>query len=196
MLDVDRIVDQALRISDTTGDFTITQLASRLGVHPSSLYHHIAGRDEVIDLMRARIGRTIDNSAFESAPWDEAMRRLGWSYRAAFARHAGSIRLLATTLVRDKESLSEYDRMAHGLHAAGFGWPEVLPIIIAFDNFVLGSALDTASGGNLYTADPQLHPALSAAVNDSEGGRSPSELAFEVGLSAFLTGLRHKLADR
>ncbi|GGG27327.1 tetracycline repressor, C-all-alpha domain protein [Rhodococcoides trifolii] len=197
LLDVERIVDEALRISDATGDFTVTELASKLGVHPSSLYHHVSGRDQVVDLMRARIGRTIDNSAFGTVPWDEAMRRLAWSYRSAFARHPGSIRLLATALVRDKESLMEYDRFANGLHTAGFSWPEVLPIIIAFDNFVLGSALDMASGGNnLYTPDPQTHPALSAAVGAPENPANPTDVAFETGLTAILTGLRHKLDNR
>ncbi|WP_338890896.1 TetR/AcrR family transcriptional regulator C-terminal domain-containing protein [Rhodococcus sovatensis] len=196
LLDVDRIVDAALHIADATGDFTVAQLASKLAVHPSSLYHHVSGRDEVIDRMRARIGRKIDNSGFGTVPWDEAMQTLAWSYRSAFARHPGSIRLFATSRIRDRESLSEYERIADGLHAAGFEWPEVLPIIIAFDNFILGSALDLGSGGNLYTPDPQLHPALTAAVGDPEDSTNPVDAAFELGLSAFLVGLRHRLASR
>ncbi|MFY2788025.1 TetR/AcrR family transcriptional regulator C-terminal domain-containing protein [Rhodococcus sp. MALMAid1271] len=192
---MDRIVEEALRISDATGDFTVTQLAAKLGVHPSSLYHHVAGRDEVVDLMRARIARAIDNSAFGQVPWDEALRKLAWSYRAAFARHAGSIRLFATALIRDKESLAEYDRIADGLHSAGFPWPEILPIIVAFDSFVLGSALDLASGGNINAPDPQLHPALSAAVEASESGAHPADAAFEAGLTALLTGFRHRLGS-
>lgn len=196
LLDVDLIVDAALQISDASGDFTIAQLASKLAVHPSSLYHHVSGRDEVIDRMRARIGRTIDNSGFGTVPWDEAMQTLAWSYRAAFARHPGSIRLFATSRVRDPESLSEYERIADGLHAAGFTWAEVLPIIIAFDNFVMGSALEMASGGNLYTPDPQSHPALSAAVGELGARETPADVAFEVGLSAMLTGLRHRLGNR
>lgn len=196
LLDVDLIVDAALKITDATGDFTIAQLASKLAVHPSSLYHHVSGRDEVIDRMRARIGRTIDNSGFGTAPWDEAMQTLAWSYRAAFARHPGSIRLFATSRIRDRESLSEYERIADGLHTAGFTWPEVLPVIVAFDNFVIGSALDMSSGGNPYTPDPQMHPALSAAVGELGTRRTPADVAFEVGLSAMLTGLRHRLDNR
>ena len=196
LLDVDRIVDTALQLADAAGDFTVAQLASKLSVHPSSLYHHVSGRDDVIDRMRARIGRSIDNSAFDSAPWDEALASLAWSYRAAFARHPGAIRLFATSLVRDWESLSEYEKIAVALHGAGFTWSEVLPIIIAFDNFVLGSALDMASGGNLWTPDPQMHPALSAATDAPGDGRSAADIAFEVGLTALLTGLRHRLSNR
>ncbi|MBY4128234.1 TetR/AcrR family transcriptional regulator [Rhodococcus fascians] len=196
LLDVDSIVDAALHITDATGDFTVKQLASKLHVHPSSLYHHVSGRDEVIDRMRARIGRTIDSSGFGTGPWDEALIRLAWSYRAAFAQHPGSIRLFATSRVRDRESLSEYERIAEGLHAAGFDWPEVLPIIIAFDNFILGSALDMGSGGNLYTPDSQAHPALTAAVGEPEEQPDPTDVAFELGLSALLVGLRQRLGSR
>lgn len=196
LLDVDRIVDAALQITDATGDFTVAQLASKLAVHPSSLYHHVSGKDEVIDRMRARIGRKIDNTGFGTGPWDEALKRLAWSYRAAFARHPGSIRLFATSRIRDRESLSEYERIADGLHDAGFAWPEVLPIIIAFDNFILGSALDMGSGGNLYTPDPQMHPALTAAVGDPEEQSNPTDVAFELGLSALLTGLQQRLGNR
>ncbi|MBY4039248.1 TetR/AcrR family transcriptional regulator C-terminal domain-containing protein [Rhodococcus fascians] len=196
LLDIDRIVDQALQISDATGDFTIAQLAAKLAVHPSSLYHHVSGRDEVIDRMRARIGREIDNSGFGTVSWDEAMQTLAWSYRAAFARHPGSIRLLAASRVRDPESLAEYERIAEGLHAAGFTWSEVLPVIIAFDSFILGSALDMSSADNPHTPDPQLHPALSAAVGNPETRTNPTDVAFEMGLSAMLTGLKHRLVTR
>jgi hypothetical protein len=99
------------------------------------------------------------------------------------ARHA---------LDRQPDAGGEHHREEHdgadGLHDAGFAWPEVLPIIIAFDNFILGSALDMGSGGNLYTPDPQMHPALTAAVGDPEEQPNPTDVAFELGLSALLTG--------
>src|SRR3546814_3881477 len=61
-----------------------------------------------VDLVRDRVVREIDGSAFERLPWDEAFSEWARSYRAAFSRHPTSIRLLATETVRDPTSLSVY----------------------------------------------------------------------------------------
>ena len=45
LLSADRIADAALELVNTTGGFTMPALAARLGVRPSSLYNHVAGRD-------------------------------------------------------------------------------------------------------------------------------------------------------
>src|SRR3546814_11025004 len=90
------------------GDFTMPDLAKHLNVQVSSIYHHAKGRAAVVDLVRDRVVREIDGSAFERLPWDEAFSEWARSYRAAFSRHPTSIRLLATETVRDPTSLSVY----------------------------------------------------------------------------------------
>ncbi|MET8541181.1 TetR/AcrR family transcriptional regulator, partial [Kitasatospora sp. NPDC004799] len=59
LLDRQRIVDTALRLVDEAGDLTIPALAGALKVSPSALYHHVAGRAEIVALMRAELVRTI-----------------------------------------------------------------------------------------------------------------------------------------
>ncbi|MDQ4113644.1 MAG: TetR/AcrR family transcriptional regulator, partial [Actinomycetota bacterium] len=49
LLDRDRIGATALELVDETGDFTLPELARRLGVQTASLYHHVDGRTGVIE---------------------------------------------------------------------------------------------------------------------------------------------------
>lgn len=55
LLSPEIITEAAMRMVDLTGDFTMPGLAERLKVRPSSLYNHVSGRAEIIELMRARM---------------------------------------------------------------------------------------------------------------------------------------------
>ncbi len=52
-LDRDRIVRAAIVVADDVGvgDLTIRRLAEHLGSKPMTLYHHVANKDEILDLM-------------------------------------------------------------------------------------------------------------------------------------------------
>ncbi|MGB3771980.1 MAG: TetR/AcrR family transcriptional regulator C-terminal domain-containing protein [Rhodococcus sp. (in: high G+C Gram-positive bacteria)] len=192
LLTPDLIVDAAMALGDRHGNFTVTQLASALRVHPSSLYHHVTGREEVVDLMRARIASTIDDSPVGVARWDEAFERLAWSYRAAFAAHAGSIRLLATSRVRDSGTLAVYDRISAMLLDAGFPSSKIMPMIVAFDNFVIGSAFWVADEpvDAYFEVDADMHRSLTRIVEDFEDEKTAAQVAFGLGLDALLQGFR------
>ena len=63
LLDVDKIVDTAIVLINEKGRFTMPELATRLGVSISSIYHHISGRGELVDRIQvieiaAEIGRS------------------------------------------------------------------------------------------------------------------------------------------
>lgn len=54
ILSTDRIATAALDLVNSTGGFTIPGLARRLKVSPSSLYNHVAGREQIVELLRER----------------------------------------------------------------------------------------------------------------------------------------------
>lgn len=63
----DQIVDAAVRLG--LDSVSMTGLAEEIGVSPATLYSHVAGRREVIELVEARLHTTMRGFATEAADW-------------------------------------------------------------------------------------------------------------------------------
>jgi hypothetical protein len=149
----------------------------------------VDGRDGIVELLRERVCTEIDAGTLELTGWDAALEAWARSYRAAFAAHPRAIPLLMTSPVRSVRVLEQYERAVSRLLAAGFDRAGIMPLIIALENLVLGSALDLAAPETMWeltdsTPTPHLAQAL-AAVGDGRADR-----AFEVGLTAFMNHAR------
>jgi AcrR family transcriptional regulator len=163
-------------------------------VQTGSLYHHVDGRDGIVELLRERVSAGIDIATLDLRPWDEALRAWARSYRAAFAAHPRTIPLLMTNPVRAPRVLDQYERAVSLLLDAGFAPPDVMPVIVALENVVLGSALDLAAPEAMWeladdTATPRLAEALDAA------GERRADRAFELALEGFLSHARRRLEE-
>ncbi|MGW3091845.1 TetR/AcrR family transcriptional regulator [Streptomyces sp. NPDC001102] len=185
LLDRERITTTALQLVDEQGDFSVPQIARRLGAQTGSVYHHVDGREGIVELLRERVAEAIDPGTLDLAPWDTALEAWARSYRAAFAAHPRAIPLLMTSPVRAPRVLEQYERAVTLLLAAGFAPGVVMPLIIALENLVLGSALDLAAPETMWeltehTPTPRLAEALAAV------GEGRADRAFEVGLAGFL----------
>ncbi|HEY9368088.1 TetR/AcrR family transcriptional regulator [Streptomyces sp.] len=188
LLDRERITTTALELVDAQGEFSVPQIARRLGVQTASVYHHVDGRDGIVELVRERVCSAIDPSTLEQARWDEAMTAWARSYRAAFAAHPRAIPLLTTSPVRAPEVLLQYEQAVTLLLDAGFALPDVMPVIIGLENLVLGSALDMAAPEAMWeltdeAATPQLARALGAVDTRTDA-------AFELALTGYVAHLR------
>ena len=196
LLDRDRIADAALRLTDRRGDFTILDLARALKVTPAALYHHVDGRGAIVTLLRQKMARTVDASAFGQLPWDQALQRWAVSYRETFAAHPGTISMLAAEPIADPAVHAQYEQAVTALEDAGFPRHTVLAVITAVENFVLGSALDLAAPPVMVTGiDAAATPRLAEAADATPSGRPRADQAFHLGLDALITGLRHELSQ-
>ncbi|MFF0188393.1 TetR/AcrR family transcriptional regulator C-terminal domain-containing protein [Streptomyces sp. NPDC005244] len=194
LLDRERITTTALELVDTEGDFSVPKIARRLGVQTGSVYHHVDGRDGIVELLRERVAVAIDPGPLtaDAQPWDRRMADWARSYRAAFAAHPKAIPLLTTSPVRAPRVLEQYDLAAGLLLDAGFSLPDVMPVIIGLENVVLGSALDMAAPEMMWElADETATPHLAAALAAMGEGRA--DAAFELALTGFLTHARSLL---
>lgn len=193
LLDRERITTTALQLVDEQGEFSVPQIARLLGVQTASVYHHVDGRAGVVELMRERVCDAIDGSTLDREPWDTALAAWARSYRSAFAAHPRVIPLLMTSPVRAPKVLAQYERAVVRLLAAGFGNAEVMTVIVALENLVLGSALDLAAPEAMWelpddTTTPRLAEALAAV------GPARADAAFDLALEAFLAHCRGMLA--
>lgn len=192
----DRLLAAAMSIVDEEGAEALTMraLAGRVDRQVSSLYNHVSGRAELIELMRAKVVERIDVSAFVSKPWDVALGEWARSYLMAFAQHPHLIRLLATTPIRDESTLAMYNEVVRALTEAGWAAGESIAVLRTVEAHVLGSALDIVAPGNMLDAAavPEELSALRAALAVEHHSAGAAEAAFDLGLTALIAGLRER----
>ncbi len=188
------IFSSALELIDKTGRFTVPELAQRLGVSVSSLYHHVAGRAAVVEGIRGLLAEQIDG-ADAARPWPERVRRWAESYRAAFAGHPAAIPLLVGQTITDSTTLAAYDTIAEVLTGAGLTGEQVVTAVIMLDTLCLGAALDTAAPTTVWSADGR-DSALGRALAAVPVGAEPSRTAFERQLTLIIDSLAEQTAVR
>jgi AcrR family transcriptional regulator len=202
LLSRERILEAAFEVSREQGaaGFSLARVAKHLGVQPPALYNHVKGREEVVAMMRNSFAADIDASVFSSLGWEEAIFPLAWSYRETFARDPEVATLLAVNPVGSAESsLALYRPMAASLRAGG--WPDrkIVPVIVALESFIIGSALDLVAQGEITLPEGEdgsgaLAVAVRAAREDGrERGVSAADQAFALGLEVMVEGLRARL---
>ena len=121
ILSVENIAQAALALVDATGEFTISAVAERLGVRPSSLYNHVSGRDDIVEGMRTLAMSEVALALDAEAAWDDdAFPRLLRAYRDAFARHPRLIPMLTSHTVVSEPVMRMYGVMATILRRSGY----------------------------------------------------------------------------
>src|SRR5262245_22506041 len=91
----DAIVDAALAILDADGvdALTIRRLGQELGVGAASLYWHIAGKDELGELVYDRIMGEIELPQPDPSRWDDQLKDLARQAYRAMLSHNDAVRL-------------------------------------------------------------------------------------------------------
>ena len=189
LLSKDAIAVAALRLVDRTGEFTIGQVAGSLGVRPSSLYNHIAGKHEIVEAMRSVVFREGGIDTAHPDSWDQTARALLRRYRDCFARHPRLIPLVTAYTVSSPEVMGMYDELAETLSAAGVRDEQLLDVITMCDSVVLGAALDLAAPDEVWAVGQARSPALIAAIQRAGSGRERADRAFDLALDLLIGGI-------
>jgi AcrR family transcriptional regulator len=193
LLSQEKICRAALELVDELGDFTLPALARRLGVSPSSIYHHVQGRPEIINGMRALISTDVlADPGFPpgEGSWREQVASWARVYRAALSQHAGAIPIFVGEAVTDAPTLEIYERLAALLAGQGFDARGVIVAVSVIDSFMLGSAMDAASPTPAWATDPQSHPAMHRASALGGLNEHRPEVAFEAGIAMLVANLK------
>lgn len=190
----ERIGEAALALLDQGPDesvLTMRSLGARLGVRAPSLYAHVSGIGEVLDLVHARINASIDVTVLDDAQTLAELAEFGRRYRDAYRAHPVAASIITSRSINRAHALRIYAPIADFL--VRYRVPEslVMPVMAMFDNLVLGSAVQPFAAGFVgpardYRRDyPALSMALAAAPR-----RSIDDHGFELGLRAFLDLIR------
>ncbi|WP_111510076.1 TetR/AcrR family transcriptional regulator [Mycobacterium kyogaense] len=197
ILNRDLIARTALALIDRHGaeGASMRRVAQKLNVNPTSLYNHVADRAAMIEDVRALVSARIDSAPLRESTWEDGLLEWARSYRLAFARHPRAIPLLMTTRASAPVLLAEYEDFVVAAEAAGWPTDDVLPLLTAFESFILGSVLDMS--GPTVIFDPagqeEQFPRFTAAyatLADHDAADPIATRAFERGLAMLVASAR------
>ena len=192
LLSTDRIAAAALELVDSGEPFGVNALARRLGVTPSSLYNHVDGREQIIELIRGRLGAQYLPD-LPGGTWDQVVSATMRAMRRMYADHPNAVPLIVGKTITDPSVIASYDNLTSALLGAGFPDDEVLVVVAILDSFALGFGLDLASPDDIWQPETPT-ASLGRLVASAERGVERSDRAFELGLELILDALRLRLA--
>jgi AcrR family transcriptional regulator len=142
----ERVLRGALAVADAsgTGALTIRSIARELGVKPMSLYHYVAGKDDILDGIVDLVFSEIELPS-PGGDWQAEMRRRAISALRALRRHPWAIGLLQSRANPGAATLRHHDATIGTLRKAGFSVAMTAHAYALLDSYVYGFALQEAS---------------------------------------------------
>ena len=143
-LTLDRIVSAAVTVADAEGMAAVSmrRLSTELGTGTMSLYRHIPGKAELLDLMLDRVlgeSLTADTSQVPS-DWRTAVALMARTYLANLRTHPWLLKINQARTVLGPSALQGLEMALTGLRGMGLRDPELIGVIITVNSFVEGLA--------------------------------------------------------
>lgn len=200
------MIDAAIALADRSGieALTIRALATELDTKPMTLYHHVDGKEAVLDGMVDRVFSQIDLPPVDLG-WRAAVRQRCLSARDVLVRHAWAVPLMESRRSPGAATLAHHDAMLGCFFRGGLSLPLTAHAYAVLDSYVYGFALqqanlpdDVATGDSAATREiaatfsPESHPNLVRFTTEHvlQPGYAFGD-SFEYGLDLLLDGFEH-----
>jgi AcrR family transcriptional regulator len=141
-----RVLEAAVALADRdgVGALSMRKLAQELGVEAMSLYHHVAGKDAILDGIVDVVFAEIELPSGDGG-WKAAMRRRAVSAREALRRHPWATALMESRTTPGPANLRHHDAVLGVLRNAGFPVALAAHAYSLLDAYVYGFALQESS---------------------------------------------------
>ncbi|MBX9397194.1 TetR/AcrR family transcriptional regulator [Streptomyces sp. TRM72054] len=173
-----------MAVADEKGSASLTMraIAEPLGVEAMSLYHHVAGREDILDGMVDAVFAEIDLPPRDTdcdTDWKSAMRHRAVSARAALKRHPWAIGLMDSRSQPGPATLRHHDAVIGALRSAGFSVPMAAHAVSLIDSYLYGFVLQELSLP--FRGATELEEVTAALLRDMPADAYPhlTELATE-----------------
>jgi AcrR family transcriptional regulator len=198
-LNRDVILDGAIALIERDGPTSLSmrRLGSDLGVEGMAIYHHFAGREELLAAIGDRLLEPLHDLEF-GADWRDACRRFGTALRDIAVAQPATFQLLGLQPLDTPAALEPVERLLGVLVGAGFRASEALATYRATVSYARGYALAEVTGFTVDAACPAGRERLSAlpladfpilAGHARELEELDPDSAFTLGLEALMFGL-------
>jgi AcrR family transcriptional regulator len=203
-----RVVAEALAViaQDGAQALTMRNLATRLGVVPGALYHHVGNKQQLQDLVLDGVLAEVDFTVDPSLPWTEQLKVLAHRLRQVLERHPGIASILKTRDPLGPHSLALAEALLAPLRAAGFGDREAGLAFFLLVDYTVGFAVSSprTSVNEQRVRDAAIRTQLHEFFRSLPPDRFPALVAlgehvwldnrderFTAGLDVLVEGLEH-----
>ncbi|MGV9882716.1 TetR/AcrR family transcriptional regulator [Streptomyces sp. NPDC003006] len=210
----EQIVAEAVKLLDADGleALSMRRLGTRLDAGATSLYRHVANKDELIELVVDEVyGELAVPAASGADGWRDAAGRSAYSLRAMILRHPWVASVLGQVgLIHLGPNVTKMSqRMAAVYDTAGFPAEETEQALNTVISYVIGMATSEAAYLSLIARSGKTEREFAASLPGGPGSGSSEqpgsrdddpakvrEETFDYGLQRVLDGLQVRLAAR
>ena len=208
-LSPERIIEAAVRVADEGGlsQVSMRNVGRELGVEAMSLYHHLAGKEALLDGLATWVFTQIQLPD-ASEPWRDAMASRAGSARRVLALHPWGLGLIQSRRAPGPALLRHHDAVLGCLRGSGFSVADAAHAFSVLDAYVYGFVLTEVSlpfepdeGAEGFVddiqdlLDPTAYPHLVELIAEQVTGQHYDYAhEFELGLDLILDGIGRRLA--
>ncbi len=215
----EQIVREAISLLDAEGveALSMRRLATRLNSGATSIYWHVANKDELLDLVLDEIyGELKVPVDEEGLRWRDVVQRFAYSMRDTLARHVWAVPLVGARPAIGPNALRAMSRLTGTLRDAGFTGYNVDYAASSVMSYVMGWAISEAawqrmvaqSGGDPRAVVAQMRPLVEQAAVDypdllerydclqNDDPMVVRALGFDFGLVSLVDGLTVRLGQQ
>ncbi|MGW1621677.1 TetR/AcrR family transcriptional regulator C-terminal domain-containing protein [Streptomyces sp. NPDC002172] len=137
----EEIVQRALELAEAGGidQLSLHKVATAVGVRTMSLYNHVDDKADVLDAMADVILRKMAIPDVEAMTWQEGLRGLARSFRAATLEYPRSAPLVLTRRLNAPAALPIVEAAMRTLGRAGLEGAAAVHVLRAFIAFLIGT---------------------------------------------------------
>ena len=215
-LSPDRILDAAVRVADRggLGQVSMRNVGKEVGVEAMSLYHHLDGKDALLDALANWIFTRIELPD-PGTPWRPAMADRAASARGVLSAHPWALGLIESRRSPCPALLRHHDTVLGCLRRNGFSVALAAHAFSAIDAYIYGFVLtelnlpfdtgdagDGAAGVDEFVTEfqqllPDGYPHLAELVTEHVLNKNYAYAdEFDYGLDLILDSLEARLANR
>ncbi|MGV9848728.1 TetR/AcrR family transcriptional regulator [Streptomyces sp. NPDC003442] len=142
----ERIIATAVELLDRDGErkLSMRRLAERLGAHATSLYWHVATKDDVLDLALDAVFAELDLPERHSASWQEDIEAFMTGLRSVLLRHPWAAPLANSRPLMGPNALRCSEFAYTALTTGGFEGVHLSSAAATITHYVIGSASSEA----------------------------------------------------
>ena len=211
-----RVLTAAVDLADREGlqAVTMRRLAGELGVEAMSLYHHLPGKEGLLDGLVETIATEIGGAVAELPPtddWGEDVRGRCLAARTVMLRHPWAPAVIGSRTAIPPSVFAHYEALLGAMVEGGLSYPVAHRGLHALGSMVLGfvqELFSPAAGSDaemgeeelrqMALALPHMTAMVAAEVHAHDGdvlGWCDSQAEFEFTLDLLLDGLAHSHDD-
>jgi AcrR family transcriptional regulator len=142
-LTLSRIVQAAIRVADAEGleAISMARVAAEAGTAPMSLYRHVSGKEQLLELMGDAAWSTPPPPPAPGESWREGLSRWAWSMRQAATRHPWAARLPITSLPVLPNQVAWFENALACMRDTGLSEARKASVILLLSGYVRNLAV-------------------------------------------------------